>query len=268
MKNSGNMKYLLAILLILSALFAILLLELRFNTEEVQPDREVSGIKEGKTIVIAVVDTGFDFKSSWNRSKMPKPKVCKTGHKDFTGRGIADVHGHGTHISGLIAKYAEDSDYCLVFFKFFHTMKTHSSKSTATNRAFQRAIDLKVDVINFSGGGIERLDAECLLIKKALDMGIVVVAAAGNEASNINSIPYYPAMCDPRVVAVANVKKDGTYEDTSNFTTKAPGAVVLQEEVGENVLSLHPDNQVAVMSGTSQAAAIRTGKIVKKWKNK
>ena len=57
--------------------------------------------QKSKTLVVAVIDTGIDAQA-FNRHVL-----CKTGHKDFTGTGIQDRHGHGTHISGLIDQYAK-----------------------------------------------------------------------------------------------------------------------------------------------------------------
>ena len=225
-------------------------------------------IEKGKPVIVAVVDTGFDFDSTWsglNQSVgLKKPKMCKQGHKDFTDMGIKDLHGHGTHIAGLIAKYAGDSNYCLVALKYYNTEKEQIDHLGTSLKAFQRAIDLKVDIINYSGGGVEKSEYECALIKKALDMGIIVVAAAGNEASDINLSPYYPAMCDNRVRAIANVDEKGNYQHNSNFTNLVminPRELV--KENGTNVLSLSPGNGTTYMTGTSQAAAIETGKIVK-----
>ena len=46
---------------------------------------------------VAVIDTGID-------SELATPYLCKDGNKDFTGKGMKDVSGHGTNIAGIIAK--------------------------------------------------------------------------------------------------------------------------------------------------------------------
>ena len=110
------------------------------------------------TIRVAVIDTGFDFNSTWNsdffKSRgLVRPKLCDTGHYDVITKStkVVDNHGHGTHIAGLIAKYNENTDYCLIIIKYFDSKST---KNTAllSQKAFQKAIDLDVDVINYSGG--------------------------------------------------------------------------------------------------------------------
>ncbi len=265
MKNNGNMKFLL---IFVFSFFSIVgacahVLSNRAPEEEVitpAADHE----KPPKPVIVAVIDTGFDFESTWSDvTYLKKPRVCKYGHKDFTGLGLKDSHGHGTHIAGLIAQYADKANYCLVILKYYHTEKDQFDHLRNSVLAFQRAIDLKVSVINYSGGGIEKSEIECLLMKKALNMGIVVIAAAGNEGSDINKKPYYPAMCDSRIITVGNLENNGMYAKSSNYSNsvelEAKGMVY---EKGVRVLSTLPNNSDGLMTGTSQAAAIRTGKIV------
>lgn len=227
-----------------------------------------------RPIIVAVIDTGFDFKSDWKKEMqlnpgLKKPRMCKYGSKDYTGLGIEDHHGHGTHVSGIIAQYADGENYCIVMMKFYDHDQDNMDHLTFESKAFQRAINLKVDIINYSGGGVEKSDRECALIKKALDAGIIVVAAAGNEASDLNKVPYYPAMCDKRVTVVANVGEDGKLVQTSNYSNDVEkNSTTLYKEKGQGVLSILPNNSSGSMTGTSQAAAIKTGKIIKDWKNR
>src|SRR5271165_1628236 len=64
-----------------------------------------------KTTVIAVIDTGFGAGEFWDGQE--KTRLCKFGHKDFTGGETSskfgtndkvpvDNHGHGTHIAGIV----------------------------------------------------------------------------------------------------------------------------------------------------------------------
>jgi subtilisin family serine protease len=230
-----------------------------------------SSISFAKTVRIAVIDTGFDFKSDWAtivdlHPFLRKPKLCPTGHKDFTGKGIQDNHGHGTHIAGIIAQYANNADYCLIILKFFNKAGNSQEPLLTEIEALKEAIKLNVDVINFSGGGGGHSKEECSVVKYALDKKITMIAAAGNESKNINKHPYFPAMCDSRVKTVANITKNNQYSKTSNFTDFRPHSKFLFREKGEKVQSIMPNNTIGYMTGTSQATAIRTGKLVKNWK--
>ena len=216
-----------------------------------------------KTLTIAVIDTGFDMSSKWpnaKANKLAKPKICKFGHYDFAFNTsqITDKHGHGTHIAGLIAQGNEDVDYCLVIMNYYSAKEDADNLSKAL-LAYRRAINIKVDVINMSGGGKEYSAEECSLIKEALDNNIEVVAAAGNEGSNLDSSPYYPALCDPRVKVVMGTYKDGTRVRSSNYSTAKYDLYKMQ---GSNIMSLAPNDSYALMTGTSQATAQLTSKVV------
>lgn len=230
-------------------------------------------------VKVAVIDTGFDQNSIWADAPMvglKKPVLCKDGHESFaktpTPYGIEDFNGHGTHVAGLIAKHAQDAEYCLVILKYFDdrfvSFVGKDKKIVVnnfienSNAALRKAIDLKVDVINYSGGGQVKNQKECEMVREALDKGIVFVAAAGNEGKELGKNKYYPAMCDSRVVVVVNVDDNGKLVKSSNYVENNKNIFTVSEK-GYRVLSLLPNNSVGLLTGTSQSAAIKSGKIVK-----
>jgi len=206
----------------------------------------------GSTIKVAVIDTGIDAASSHD--------LCTFGHKSFVNNSspLKDTHGHGTHIAGLISKYAGKGDWCMVAIKY--------------------AIDLKVDYINISGGGFQPNDGEKALIIKALNKGIKVVVAAGNGDDNHVAVnldkdcSYFPACYDKRILVVGNLKDTDSNPDFVTWSgeklSRAPssnyGSYVKRWEVGTNVESTLPGNRRGRMTGTSQATAIVTGKLLNK----
>lgn len=214
-----------------------------------------------KTIRVAVVDTGFDFSSDWPNAKeygLIKPKLCKTGHKDFTNTGLMDTYNHGTHIAGLIAKELKDVDYCLIVIKYWDK-NSNGSDIVNTLKSFRWAITQKVDVINYSGGGTEYSEPEKKTVLEAiLFHHIIFVAAAGNESSNVKTNPYYPASYSSLIESVGNLEPNGRIAPTSNY-----GGAITTYKMGTKVLSLFPGNSYGTLTGTSQATAIRTGEIVK-----
>lgn len=222
---------------------------------------------QAKTIKVAVIDTGFDFKSTWENSiiedqrkrgfDLVKPKLCPTGHYSFVQNNdldLQDNHGHGTHIAGIIAQGNENVDYCLVILKYYDPKVPNTNNLRNTVEAVKQAVRLKVDIMNYSGGGTEESQEECKQIKLALNAGIKIIAAAGNEHSELVKHPYYPAMCDPRVIKAVNINKEGKVLPSSNRDSsgKIPNVRYIR---GENILSLVPGNQASLMTGTSQSAA-------------
>lgn len=281
-----------------------------------------SSLSFAKTVKVAVIDTGYDFNSNWdsfvdkkkdNRGvTFKKPKMCDTKeHLDLTGEGIQDDNGHGTHVVGIIAKYAEDADYCVVVIKAFGSKTVTFQQATLnTAKAFKYAKQIGVDMINISGGGVSFDIAEYEAVKEALDAGIIIVAAAGNEnkagifnkvkkydyvvfkvtseylysalnhkavytykvkyinqetSEVLNHTPentYFPANYDARIISVSNLESNGKkLNDSSNF-----GAAVKFSEIGTNEISLLPNNKIGPMTGTSQAAPKKLGKMLKNWR--
>jgi serine protease len=207
-------------------------------------------------MTVAVIDTGLhksviDLHSKPNDSWYEKG-ICKYGHRDFTGSGdIHDRHGHGTNISGLIHHYAGDSAYCMVIIKFYDPSRPAGNHMNSMIRAIQHAIDINVDIINISAGGVDYSETEHKLINKALDKGILVIAAAGNERSDK---PYYPASYSPRIASVGAVDSKGNILPSSNY-----GRLVTTYEYAHNRRGTYG----STMTGTSQAAAVHTGKRIK-----
>jgi len=199
---------------------------------------------EGKQTIVAVVDTGVSL-------DINVESLCDFGHFDFTSTGFNDKIGHGTNVSGLIHRYAGNTNYCQIILKYFDP-DSRFDNIDSTVVAFEEAVRLGVHIINYSSYGISPHPAEKKVIKKALDRGIIVVVAAGNDNNNLDeACNAYPACYDKRIVVAGNGAKDKRYNG-SNY-----GKIVDYWEDGK-------DKKVygKKYSGTSQATAIVTGKII------
>lgn len=212
-----------------------------------------------KPIKVAVVDTGLDLTD-------PRffEHLCPNGHKDFTGLGLKDMDGHGTHVAGLIQKYAGDANYCMIIYKYYFDEQTGQVNLRNEILAFEAAAKAKVDLVNMSGGGPEFNEREYLFI--AENPQITFVVSAGNENENLD-IPgyyYYPASYWlPNEIVVGSIQKDGSKAPLSNFSKK-----IVAKEVGTNVISYLPNDRTGEMSGTSMATAIHTGKMIREMATK
>lgn len=235
----------------------------------IQPPGAYKECSERRPIVIAVLDTGFGH--DWQGEE--KAHLCNYGHKDFTFWGDStdkfgtndsvplDEHGHGTHIAGTIDKYARltNNSYCLVIIKYYEPMGNDGANLENTVKAIDYARKIKADIINYSGGGIAPNDDETAAIKRFIDGGGTFVAAAGNESSDLEKKKFYPAQEDSRIIVVGNGKfyAIGGGEVLMRGEKSNWGKRVDRWEDGVGVITYDH-----AMSGTSQAAAIATGKIV------
>lgn len=215
-------------------------------------------VEANRPFIIAVIDSGVHAGKNTH--------MCKFGHKSFVeSKGyystkqnpLYDEHGHGTHVAGIIERNAGDSDYCIVSIKFWSPSENKGS-TDAMIKSIQYAINIKVDAINISAGGTEPSEEERSLIKLAIDKGIRIFAAAGNEASDLDKkCNYFPACYDDRIVSVGNLQSNMTISASSNF-----GRVVKRWAIGTNIESTVPSG-TTTMSGTSQATAVIAGQFIK-----
>lgn len=244
--------------------------------------------KPEKQIVVAVIDTGF----GWNKAK--SSKLCPTGHKDFTVQQEnstelgtkdpvpVDKHSHGTNVVGLIEKYAGDTDYCIVVLKYYITGQSGVQNLANTVKAIKYATTIKANFVNYSGGGVDRSEDEMSAVKAYIDAGGTFVAAAGNESSDIAVKPYYPAQDDDRAIVVGNARK--TTKEEIEELKRIPAEerppiepVTVANYFGLAIPSRQSNHGIRVnrwefgedveaygisLTGTSQAAAIATGKII------
>ena len=212
-------------------------------------------------IRVAVIDTGLDL-----TDPRFKGVLCPEGHEDFTGTSIKDSNGHGTHITGLIKEHAAGSNFCLIILKYYDETAPGAINLKREVAALRKAAELGVGIVNFSGGGPEFSEEEFLTIRDNPE--ITYVFAAGNENSNIDDVEnyYYPASNRlPNIVVVGSVDEKGNKLDSSNY-----GKRVTVVELGtvRSTLPKWKCNGKAdcegVMTGTSQATAIHTGKLIKR----
>lgn len=227
-------------------------------------------------IKIGILDTGF---GPWKSGII---SMCATGHADFSnrvpvyGKIPVDRHGHGTHITflihqaimgGIISQKGDvdlavktNIDYCFVIVKFYDKDKSVISESMAMG--IEHLTKIGVDYINISAGGIDEVQRESVAIKAALDKNIGIIASAGNESTDMAKQTFYPASGDDRIIVVGGHTKNFTKSEKSNF-----GDRVDIWELGDSVMSamVNQNNnaELTKMTGTSQATAIVTGKIVR-----
>lgn len=244
----------------------------RFSSWGIDPDKQLASInlkdswfkfKKNKEIIVAVVDTGIqgDHDFLKNNIYLPGRQVTKENFGvDFSGEKITftptDAHGHGTHVAGIVKSVFPDVK--ILPLKYYNPKGSGQSNLEATIKALKFAVDNNVDVINYSGGGPEASVEELRVLKEAEKKGILVIAAAGNERSNIDDKrnAYYPAS-----YGLSNIITVGAHDDGLNII---PSSNYGKNSVdiaapGYRIRSAIPGNGAGYMTGTSQATAFVTG---------
>ncbi len=102
------------------------------------------GSAYAKTIRVAVIDTGLDLSD---------PRFSALLCKDIKGvnlvpkEGIRDLIGHGTHVAGIIKKYAKDANYCMMIIKYYSIDNSNTTNMINSILAMKFAVENKATVI-------------------------------------------------------------------------------------------------------------------------
>ena len=201
-------------------------------------------------ILVAVLDTGIDGDHEDLKGKV----VTVANFADSSTTN--DIHGHGTHIAGIIAAECDNgigitgvAPECRLM-----NVKVADDKGRcqplAVAEAIVWAVDNGANVINIS---IEFREPSPQLedaVNYAWGQGVIIIAAAGNDGSQS---PTYPAYYE-NSIAVAASKQDDTLAPLSNY-----GNWVDVAAPGFNIYSTLPDDSYGYKTGTSFAAAYVSG---------
>jgi subtilisin family serine protease len=220
--------------------------------------------KKKKDIVVAVVDTGIDPIHPFLEKNIfvEQGRVDETNFgvdfsKDKKGRGApTDQHGHGTHVSGIIKSIHPEVK--ILALKYYNPTASGIDNLNSTVEALRYAVENNVDVINYSGGGPEAAVEELRILKEAERKGILVVAAAGNEESNIDDKrkAYFPASYGLKnIITVTAHDEDLKILSSSNYGRSSVDIFA----PGYRIKSSLQNGRAGFLTGTSQATAFVTG---------
>lgn len=214
----------------------------------------------GHGVLVAVADSGIDAAHPVFRGRLPMGVIdlitpggsgADTGDgADSDGDGLIDEFvGHGTIVAGVIARVAPaasilpirilDSDGQTTIFRLADAIYT--------------AIDRDADIINLSlstpADTILLIDA----ISEATAAGILVVCAAGNEATD-QTLRFPAGYSGPGLLSVAATRNNDTLAPFSNF-----GSSISMTAPGDPVVGPIPGGAYGSARGTSFAAPLVAG---------
>ncbi len=221
-------------------------------------------LKAQREVVVAVIDTGIDPTHPFLKHNIyvPKGQVSLTNYGVDFSKGAESVtapidkNRHGTHVSGIIKSVFPQVK--ILPLKYYNRHASGKDNLNSTIKALRYAVDLGVDIINYSGGGPEPDLEELEILKKAERKGIIVVAAAGNEQENIDnkSTAYFPASYKlSNIITVTAHNQSLNILNSSNW-----GAQTVDVSApGYKINSAVPTARNGLLTGTSQATAFVSG---------
>lgn len=205
-----------------------------------------------KIVSVGIVDTGIDYTHN-----DLIPYIDDRVGVNYVDPKILpfDRYGHGTHIAGLIvAQWTSGKRKgCLRLYslQYYDRISGYANLWRST-MAIEGATSLGLDLVNFSGGGLDPSTSEKSAVEKLVNSGRLLVSAAGNDG---REVPYYPAAYNLEgQVTVASTDRQHQLLPSSNR-----GKWFEFATVGLRLKSTVPSDRYETMSGTSQATAIVTG---------
>jgi len=205
---------------------------------------------DSSKVLIAVLDTGIDQ----NHEDLAGKVVTSVNFSKI--QTMADGHGHGTHIAGIIAAATNNGLGIAGIAPNARLLNVKVADdngivwSSSVTQGIVWAVDHGANVINMGFFVPATSAALEQAIEYAWSNGTVLVAAAGND---IKSVPIYPAYY-PEVIAVGATDVSGHLWSKSNYgewvDTYAPGV---------DIYSTFPGNNYGYQSGTSVASAYVSG---------
>ncbi|MFI5758867.1 type VII secretion-associated serine protease mycosin [Streptomyces sp. NPDC051569] len=218
---------------------------------------QLRGESTGKGVTVAVIDTGVD-----GTSAQLGPAVIDG--KDFVGstNGTQDVEGHGTRVAGIIAARAIKGtgfagiapDAKILPIRYTGAEDKQGDSATMTE-AIRYALSRGAEIINISSDTTGRKDNIDLrnAVQDAVDAGVLIVAAAGNDGADGTSARTYPASYDGVLAVAASDRND----ERAYFSQAGDFVDVAAPGVG--MVSTVPKGGQCTADGTSFAAPYVTG---------
>lgn len=258
-----------------------------WGLDQISAGRALKLLNPRSEVIVAVIDTGVDIKHPDLKEHIwinPGESGTDSNGHDKQSNGIdddnngyvddvngwnfvnntnqvLDEHGHGTHVSGIIAAREHGvsgpiGSVRLMVLKYIAPNVAGYDAVATTIKCIEYAVRMKAQIINYSSGGFTKNKNEEEAIREAARQGVLFVAAAGNEGLDSDKVGYYPANYGiENTIAVTATDQSRKLIPVANFGLNR----VLIAAPGKDIVSTMPNGKFGKMTGTSQATAFVTG---------
>lgn len=202
-------------------------------------------VSKGTGVKVAIVDTGIDTRHRDLKANIKGGYNCIAESTNFN-----DDHGHGTHCAGIVAAVNNDMGVVGVAPEaWLYGVKVLDASGSGylsdCVQGIQWCVDNGIDVASMSWGGYGDWPTLQDACDAAWAAGLVLVAAAGNDAYETPDL--LPAGYSS-VIAVSATDSSDALAYFSNY-----GAEIEVAAPGVSIYSTYKGGGYAYMSGTSMA---------------
>jgi serine protease len=233
-------------------------------------------------VLIAVLDSGIPLEDGMlSHPDLDDSNNIILGPDYIEFNGVKDLHGHGTHVTGIIAAETDNdgegiagiaSDCNILVIQVFNS--SLGGRTQAFYSGVLYAVDNGADIINYSGGGGASALKE-LAVAYADSNNVIIVSTTGNNSIQGVEYPAAYSVQYPNVIGVGatncNDFRGGFSNWGSGLTVVAPGGDGPPVSEGD-IFSTLPNYPVTLngfpdslslsydyLGGTSMAAPIVAG---------
>ncbi|MFZ3230636.1 MAG: S8 family serine peptidase [Pseudobdellovibrio sp.] len=226
-----------------------------------------AGNKGSKNVLLAVIDTGTDYKHKNLAANMVPGYDFRDNDADPMDLTSAQNPGHGTHCSGIIGATGVvdggisgiSPEVSIMPLRFLGA--DGSGDLNNAIKAIDYAIEHKVQVISASWGASVPLSTAQPLVEaleRADKAGIIFVTAAANDGKNNDTTDVYPA--NAGTANMITVAASGATDAKPSWSNYGKAKVSLAAP-GEGIMSTLPSDKYGNLSGTSMATPLVAGMV-------
>ncbi|MCX6935124.1 MAG: S8 family peptidase [Verrucomicrobia bacterium] len=207
---------------------------------------------KGQGIKVGVLDTGIALEH-------PDLKPAILEARDFTRSpsDAYDAQGHGTHVCGIISARRNANGIVgvapetqLLMAKVLNDEGSGTSADIVAG--IRWAVEAGADILSMSLGSPEPDEEIHHALRDAIQKGVFVITAAGNEGPALDTVGYPAGF--PEMVAVGSIDRQ---KKLSSFSSRGRQVDIVAP--GDKITSCYPPRGYAVLSGTSMATPFVSG---------
>lgn len=206
---------------------------------------ELVCLSSGKGVTIAIIDSGIDIYNPMFNSLI----LSSSWNFADSNSIIMDQNGHGTNVSGIIVQFVPDIQ--LMILKINHA-DAHTFYTEDVVNAIYYAVENGADIINMSLSLAKESISVKNAVSYAIEQGVIVVAAAGNNASDSS----FPGSIN-EVITVGATTSDGS----AVLWNSPESAFIDITAPGKYIQTVGLDGDMVFVTGSSFSTSMVSGAI-------